>query len=122
MAKKIEYIVKDSAPSTELELFNAPSLVIWSGESDNTIYNDPKINHMFRAIHDSIHLKTGLGFSPEQEIEMGRIQAAALEANCKSLLADLFYIEIAEQAKYYLKNGIFVKDQVTFTKERLCLK
>jgi hypothetical protein len=77
---------------------------------------------MFRAIHDSTHLITKLNFTPEHEIEMGRIQAAALASRCESLLADLFYIEIAEQAKYYLNNGIFVTDQINFTKSKLGLK
>lgn len=122
LSKDLTYIVKDNAPSTELELFNETNLVIWSGASNNTIYQDETVNWAFRAIHDATHLKTGLGFSPQHEIEMGKIQAALLSSQCKSLLADLFYCEIAEQAKYFSQNGTFVDDQVTFTKQFLKIK
>lgn len=110
----LTYIVKPSAPSTEQDLFNSTSLVIWSGASDNTIYKDASVNYAFRAIHDATHLETKLGFTPEHEVEMGRIQAARLASRCKSLLADVFYCEIALQAKYYLETNTFVADQVEF--------
>ena len=114
-ASKLQYTVADRAPQTQLELFTAPSLVIWSGESDNTIFNDKIVNYAFRALHDALHLKTRIGFSPKEEIELGRIQANQYTG----LMADLVYCEVSEQAAYYLKNGIFVKDQVSFTKEYL---
>jgi len=121
MAAKLTYSIADQAPSTELELFNSTSLVVWSGQSDNTIYQDATVNHAFRAIHDAVHIETGLGFSPQDEIEMGRIQAAKLASQCKSLLADLFYCEIAEQASYYEKNGVFIPNQVEFTQKYINL-
>lgn len=117
-AETLQYRVSDSAPGTESELFGnvGRDLIIWSGESDNTIYQDPKVNHAFRAIHDAMHLKTGLGFTPEEEIEMGRIQAAQIDSD---FIAKLFYIEIAGQAEYYLKHGKFVEDQINFTLNQL---
>lgn len=122
MSQDITYTIKDIAPSTERELFNSSSLIVWSGGSSNTIYQDPKVNYAFRAVHDNVHLITGLGFSPVHEIEMGRIQAAALASRCESLLADLFYCEIAEQAKYYLETNTFVENQISFTNSKLMLK
>lgn len=116
LAKGLNYTVKSQAPSTELELFNSPSLVVWSGESHNTIYQDETVNWAFRAIHDNMHLKTGLGFSPQHEIEMGRIQASQIDSD---IIAKLFYIEIAGQAEHYLKTGQFVQDQVAFTLDKL---
>ena len=107
--------VKDSAPSTEIELFNSPSLVVWSGASENTIYQDTRVNWAFRALHDALHLETGLGFSVPEEIELGRIQANQYTG----LMADLIYIEVAGQAEHYLKTGQFVKDQVAFTLNQL---
>jgi hypothetical protein len=103
--------VKDIAPSTEIELFNSPSLVIWSGASEGTIWNDARVNWSFRALHDALHLKVGIGFSPLEEIELGRIQASRYSG----LLADLVYCEVAGQAEHYLKTGQFVIDQVEFT-------
>lgn len=114
--KNIKYIVKKDAPNNETDLFNCVELVIWNGESDNTIFQDEKINFAFRAWHDSLHLKTGLNFSPESEIELGRIQASKIGS---SIVADLVYCEVSGQAEYYKKNGVFVQDQVLFTKEYL---
>lgn len=114
-ASKLNFTVKDVAPSTFSELLASPSLVIWSGASDNTIFRDASVNWAFRALHDKLHLETGLGFSPESEIELGRIQASQYTG----LMADLVYTETAGQAEYYLKNGLFVINQVEFTLNEL---
>lgn len=114
-ATKVRYTVKDLAPSTELDLFNNPSLVIWSGASNHTIWNDPAVNWAFRALHDHLHLKTSMDFTPQSEIELGRIQANQYSG----LLADLVYIEVSKQAEYYLNNGVFVSNQVEFTLNQL---
>jgi hypothetical protein len=106
-----QHLVKDVAPSTHAELLAQPTLVIWSGGQDSTIYQDKRVNEAFRALHDALHLKTGLDFSIQEEIELGRIQANLYSG----LMADLVYCEVALQAKYFLKNGIFVSDQVEFT-------
>lgn len=112
-AARVQYRVADLAPGVESELFSraGSELVIWSGASENTIWNDKRVNWGFRALHDALHLKTGLGFSPAAEIELGRIQASQYSG----LLADLVYIEVAGQAEYFLKTGRFVLDQVEFT-------
>ena len=114
-ASKLSYIIKDTAPSDEKSLFNSTSLVVWNGASNHTIFGDASVNWAFRALHDDLHLKTRLNFSPIQEIELGRIQASKY----KGIFADLVYIEVAGQAEYYLKHGIFVKDQVQFTVDAL---
>lgn len=110
-ASKLKYSVKDIAPNTFVDLKASPSLVIWSGESDKTIFSDKTVNWAFRALHDALHLKTGLGFSPESEIELGRIQASQYVG----FMSNLVYIETAGQAEHYLKTGRFVLDQVEFT-------
>ncbi len=106
-----KHLVKAVAPSTFQDLYNSPTLVVWSGASDNTIWGDNKVNYAFRALHDALHLKTGIGFSPLEEIEIGRIQASMYTG----LMAELVYIETAGQAEHYLKTGQFVEDQVSFT-------
>ncbi len=115
-ASKLQYRVADLAPSDERSLFNSSkTLVIWSGASDATIWQDAAVNWAFRALHDALHLQTGLGFSPEVEMHLGRIQANMYTG----LLADLVYIETAGQAEHYLKTGRFVEDQVEFTLKKL---
>lgn len=109
------FTVRDVAPSTESELFQAPSLVIWSGASDHTIFGDARVNWAFRALHDQLHLKTRLGFDVDSEIELGRIQASKYTG----LMADLVYVEVALQAMHYKTTGQFVSDQVAFDLKEL---
>jgi hypothetical protein len=111
-ASSLKYTVAAEAPSIEVELFSSPSLVIWSGASDNTIYQDASVNWAFRAVHDALHLETGLGFSHAHEVEVGRIQAARCTSD---LMRELVYCETALQALYHEKTGLFVADQVEFT-------
>jgi hypothetical protein len=106
-----QHEVRDVAPSTFQDLLASTGLVIWSGESDHTIFGDARVNWAFRALHDSLHLKIQLDFSPRAEIELGRIQANQYSG----LMADLVYIETAGQAEHYLKTGRFVLNQVEFT-------
>lgn len=117
-ASLLNYIVADVAPSTESDLFSSTGLVVWSGASDNTVYQDAIVNYAFRAIHDHAHKLTGLGFTIKHEIELGCIQAAKQSSD---LMADLFYYEIAGQALYYKQNGVFVADQLTYMTNKLSL-
>lgn len=112
----ISYRVDDEAPSTERDLFTPRhGLVVWSGASDRTIFGDPRVNWAFRALHDATHLASGLGFSVDHEIELGRRQAAKFDG----IMADLVYLEIAGQAEYFRRTGSFVPDQVEFTRRAL---
>jgi len=115
-AGRLTYTVASVAPSTETDLFNSTGLVIWSGASDATIYQDETVNFAFRAIHDALHLETRLGFSVDEEIEMGRIQAARCTSD---LMAELTYCEVALQASHFKTTGQFVQDQVQFTMSHL---
>ena len=117
-ASKLQYTVSSKAPSTFKDLYNSSSLVIWNGASDNSWFQDEIVNYAFRALHDTLHLKTMIGFTPEQEIELGRIQANQYTG----LMADLIYSQIAGQAKYYMENGIFVPNELEFTNKQLFLK
>lgn len=113
-ASSLKYTVANLAPDS-LNTIKAQSLIIWSGASDNTIYNDAVVNYAFRALHDALHIKTGLDFSPDHEIEIGRIQASKYDG----IMADLVYAETAGQALYYKINGIFLLDQTSFTRQYL---
>lgn len=115
-ASKLKYSVADQAPNTIQDLIQAPTLVVWSGQSDKTVWNEARVNWAFRALHDALHLETGLGFTPQDEIELGRIQASRYDSQ---LLQDLIYIEVSGQAEHYLKTGQFVVDQVEFAKINL---
>lgn len=109
--KGIQYRVSDNAPSTTQELFNSSSLVVWSGASDRTVYQDASINWAFRAWHDYSHIKTQLPFTIEGELELARIQASQFDAE---ILQDLIYCEVAGQVNYFKTYGTFVENQVEF--------
>jgi len=117
-AALVSYRVSANAPSTEVDLYAmaSGSLVIWSGESDNTIFDDATVNWGFRAIHDALHLATGLGFSPDHEVELARIQASQYDS---TLMQELVFCEVGMQAAYFKKNGVFVPDQKAFTMAHL---
>lgn len=118
-ASSLKYIVKNEAPSTELELFNSPTLIVWSGASDNTIYQDNNVNYAFRALYDVLHLETKLNFSVDAEIELGRIQASKYDSD---IMQELVYCEVAMQAMHYKTTGQFVSDQIAFTKTYMAKK
>lgn len=111
-AKSIPFLIKDQAPNNETDLFNSTGLVIWSGGSDTTIYNDKLVNYSFRAYHDKLHLETGLDFSVESEIKLGMIQASK---ETSDLMRELVYCEVVLQAKHFQETGCFVSNQVEFT-------
>lgn len=113
-----KHTIKDVAPSTFNEVWTQPNLIVWSGASHNTIWKDCVVNYAFRALHDALHIKTRIGFSPKEEMEIGRIQASQYES---SLMAELVYIETAGQAEHYLKTGQFVENQIQFTINKLKL-
>ncbi len=110
-ASRLDYIVKADAPSRVQDLKSTSQLVIWGGASDHTVFRDPTVNWAFRALHDALHISSGLGFTIPEEIELGRIQASLYDG----LLADLVYLEVAGQAEHFAKHGEFVVDQVAFT-------
>ena len=116
-ASKLNYRVSSNAPGTFKDLYNSTSLVIWDGASDNSWFQDASVNYAFRALHDTLHLKTMIGFTPKEEIELGRVQANQYTG----LMADLVYSQVAGQAEYYLNNGIFVPNEVEFTSNQLNL-
>lgn len=110
-ASKLDYIVKADAPNRVQDLKSTRQLVVWSGASDYTVFADPTVNWAFRALHDALHIQSGLGFTIPEEIELGRIQASLYDG----LLADLVYLEVSGQAEYFARHGEFVTDQVSFT-------
>lgn len=114
-ASRIIHVVSDIAPSEQRDVFNQGTLKIWTGASEWTIWNDPTVNWAFRAIHDALHIKTGLGFTPDAEIELGRIQANQYSG----LLADIVYLEVAGQAEYFKRTGLFLENQRQWILERL---
>lgn len=105
-------------------------IVVWSGGSDNTIYDSPKTNHNFRAWHDFLHVTMGATFTEagERNVCDKHIRQVALYLSHKFNKAQLNAVartldaEINGQVSYYLQNGVFVTDQRNFMEQYLMNK
>jgi len=91
---------------------------VWTGSSENTIFGDPKINHMFRAWHDCTHIVNDLGYEPLNEILVGKIQAEQLPYSWR-FERDLIDAEVTGQVLYFVANNEFISDQRQFTLDYL---
>lgn len=113
--------VSDFAPQTIEEVIRSyretNSLVVWSGGSESTIYVDPQINYLFRAMHDLTHIQIGSDFTMAGETRTALAQMATVGTE----LAKIIHIEVVDQAAYYFRTGKFLEDQVQFTVDQLKL-
>jgi len=92
-------------------------LPIWSGASDETIWGEARFNWLFRAFHDSVHIRYGCDFTLEGELKASRIQAQLARDMGLDELAQIMVWETAGQAVYVDKTGQFPPQ--SFTLERL---
>jgi hypothetical protein len=117
MVKGIKHNAKSDAPSTlESLVRNSQGIItVWNGGSDLTIYGNPTVNHAFRAWHDKLHIEHMATFDLVGEGYIAKLQANALGG----VYGDIIMAEIVGQAEYFIKNGIFPVDQVSFVKEYL---
>jgi len=98
------------------------SLPVFDGNCENTIYNQPTDNHMFRAWHDCVHLSYHLSFKPVDERKVGMIQCDQLRAiGAPVHVINAVYFDVVGQIEYYSKHGDFVKDQKAFVQDCLSL-
>ena len=113
-----KFEVNDVAPSTfeELKRSTTSKLVVWSGNSDRTIYGDFKVNYAFRAWHDALHLKLNAPLTLEGETLVALEQARLLRSD---VLGDIMMAEVVSQGEFFIKNGHFPIDQVEFIKNVL---
>lgn len=116
-ASRLVYNVSDIAPGTfeQLQECSLGTLVVFQGGSDSTIYGDSSINHAFRAIHDSMHLRFNLPFTFEGEKELGRITASLFDG----LIADIVYADIVGQVEYFRDHLDFPVNQEQFIRQYL---
>lgn len=105
-----------------LHYANTGRVIVWLGGSDKTIFGKERINHMFRAWHDYVHITCNLNFTTKDELAVMRHQIDA----CWKLLGEysefeliliqkLIEAEIQGQRAYYNRHKRYVKDQRRFT-------
>jgi hypothetical protein len=105
-------------------------IVVWSGGSDNTIYDCPKTNHNFRAWHDFLHVTMGATFTEagERNVCNKHIRQTALYLSHKfnkaqfNAVAVTLDAEINGQVQYLLQHGQFVDNQREFMEQYLMNK
>jgi hypothetical protein len=110
--------VRDQAPSSigeVVQAFNGRVIKVYAGGSDNTIYADPLVNYMFRALHDREHISLQADFSLDGEKQVAYEQAKQFG----DALAPIILAEVVGQAAEFFRSGQFPSDQVQFIMERL---
>ena len=116
------HVARPIAPSTFADLRACPSLIVWDGASDITIYGDARVNHAFRAWHDSCHLLGGFDFTLTGERNAANLQCAQLLAaypRAPRHWLRLIHAEVTGQAEYFANYGVFPLDQLLFVKQYL---
>src|SRR4051812_8590240 len=48
---------------------------VFDGGVDDIVYSSARVNYLFRAWHDIVHIEMGLGFDADSEIRVAREQA-----------------------------------------------
>lgn len=92
-------------------------VVVWTGASDNTIFDCPESNWAMRALHDLWHLDSGGDFDLLGEV---RVHHHALDNGLvPSALADAFTVDGIGQSVYHTMTGRFPEDQRKFTEQTL---
>ncbi len=88
-------------------------LIVWRGASDGSVFGDPKINHLFRAWHDLMHILNKFDFSTEGESMTGFLQMAQLPEDWH-FERQLILSEVIGQVLYYKYHNEFPTDQRAF--------
>jgi hypothetical protein len=115
--------VSDDAPQTYEQLKTLMDagnrMRVWTGGSEDTIYNEPYVNYAFRAWHDICHWEGQFGFTVDGEI-------ATCEMQCRQLFefygnnettqqwCTILRAEIVGQALYFQRHKRFPKKQTHF--------
>lgn len=87
---------------------------IWGGKSHSTVWGQPHYNILFRALHDTIHLKYNCEFTLEGELKASRIQGEICDILGLDTLKRIMHIETAEQALYLDKHRVFPPQTFTY--------
>lgn len=114
--KSRSFEVSDFAPSSfeSLNESKLSRLTIWAGASDKTIWGAPSSNHLFRAWHDSVHLRTGYDFSVQGELLTAQVQAEEASRLVGDCFASLVHAEVAGQVLYFARFNEFPLNQRAF--------
>ena len=100
-------------------VFQEKILYVWTGASDHTIYPCPSLNWLFRAHHDTMHRKTRLEFSFDEEVAVTKEGIYVLGLSISPQLADLYWADNVGQQEHFYATGKFPEDQRGFVETYL---
>lgn len=119
------WIASDDAPATydELDVTHSEHgrIVVWTGASESTIFDDAETNWAFRAWHDAAHLRHALPFTIEGETTTAYIQASDLvgeygDSDDVLEMVALLLCEVIGQVEHVNATGAFPADQCAFAR------
>ena len=88
---------------------------VFDGGCEHTIYSEPRVNHAFRAWHDSTHLRLEAAFDEHGECEVATAHWRSVK-NAGLSVADqsAIWFDTWGQYAYYLKHGAYIYNQALF--------
>lgn len=85
---------------------------VFDGGVDSIVYTSARVNYLFRAWHDLVHIELGLGFSEADEIAVAEYQSQFIQPG---LLREIFLADTVGQTLFAsATGGGFVADQRGF--------
>lgn len=84
---------------------------VWSGASVDTIWSGPRVNYLFRAWHDSLHVALSAELDLAGELELARAHCAMIEGKPER---SILWAETAGQVQYFYRWGCFPSRQRIF--------
>ena len=117
------YDVADEAPNDfealKAHVAKTGRMLVWKGESEDTIFGCPETNWAFRAWHDWCHIKGGFPFTVKGETLAAGMQASQLitvyGCEMSRYWRKLIACEVVGQAAFHEVTGNFPSDQREFT-------
>ncbi len=116
----LDYVLVDEDPTPEgiiQDYQEGRPIRIYTGFSAGSIWGTESNNYLFRALHDSFHLKNGYPFTLEGEIRVANSLKAYADLHGFKLFGWLQYLDTVLPAIYYEINGEFpsqeyIKNQI----------
>ena len=106
----------DGGPSAVIAAYEkGESIPVYTGDSENTIWGEPEMNWLFRAHHDSIHLRYDVPFTQLGEYITAEISSALAEIMGFKALAFAIRADVAGFAAYQADNNKFAPQGLSKT-------
>ena len=109
------FVDEDGGPERVKQAYdNNEPIPIYTGDSDDTIWGEPEYNWLFRAQHDSLHLRHNIPFTLMGEYYVAELHATLAEGMGLYDLARVIRIDVAAFATYQADNeGKFAPQTLT---------